>query len=538
MNKSVSTYFFLMLQNSPVQLLILAIIILNIYGHSLNAPFYLDDYPSIHDNLHIHTLNLNDIWNYAPFRFVTYTSFALNYHFHQLDVFGYHLVNMIIHFLVGCGIYYFVKVLICIPKINLQASNDIQNWLPFLSALIFIIHPLHTQAVTYIVQRLASLAALFYILSIAFYIHARLIFSTFSKKIILFSCAIIFATLALFTKENTVTLIMIIPCIELVFFQKTITSRFVIMGSILITFFSFWMLYGFIRNIDPFSLTQIDTFTRLGTDISRSTYLYTQLKIIWIYIRLFFFPIGLHLDYDILPGSPDWTVFIALTGHLVVMVCAFMMRKQQPVILFSILFYYTTHLIESSIIPIKDFCFEHRAYLPDIGLSILCAYIIINTYRNACSTSFRYTIIGLLTIIFSVFGMVTWQRNHVWNDPIAFWQNCSIYSPQKTRVWAELGKHLMIAKQNKKAIAAFNNALRYSVDSSGQQKLNVQIICNLIILLHKTGDSEKAIHLADQALQHPINNLFRFYILNNKIREIYFLKTKILPGLKHVIVRQ
>ncbi|MBF0452778.1 MAG: tetratricopeptide repeat protein [Candidatus Magnetomorum sp.] len=503
------------LRCSQMQLLILGVSILCIYGHTMNVPFYMDDYPSIVDNLNIHQLSLKNIWNYSPFRFVTYVSFALNYSFHQKSVFGYHIINILIHFFVGWGIYYLVKVFIGIPKINLNTSNEMRPWLPILSALIFVVHPLNTQAITYIVQRLASLAALFYILSMAFYINARISKASTPKKYILFTCALLFAIMALFTKENTVTLIIIIPCIEIVFFQKMNTSRLCIFGSKLIAIFSFWILHAWIRNINPFSFSHIETFTRLGTDVPRTTYLFTQLKVLWIYIRLFFIPTGLRLDYDIPPATFDWTVFLALICHLLVFWCAFIIRKQKPVVLFSILFYYITHLIESSIIPIKDFCFEHRAYLPNVGLSILCAYFSINIIEKCNKYSLRYALIGVLIVILMVFGILTWERNNLWNNPIAFWRNCSVYSPQKVRVWTELGKNLIVAEKNNEAIEALNNALKYSVNSTGQLKINVQLICNLIVLLHKKGDSEKAIQLANQALQYPINNLYRFYILNN-----------------------
>jgi uncharacterized membrane protein YqjE len=516
MNKPARTFILLLSKSSVMQLLILAISILCVYGHTLNVPFYLDDYPSIVDNLIIHQLNINNIWNYAPFRLVTYVSFALNYYFHQLDVTGYHLVNIFIHFCVGYGIYYFVSVLIRIPTVNSRISIAVQDYLPFLSALIFVLHPLHTQAVTYIVQRLASLAALFYIFSIAFYIHARLLEKSDFKKYILFSIAMVSVVLALFTKENSATLMIIIPFIELAFFQKSTSSRLMIIVSILITIFAFWMLYASIRNINPFSLSHIDTFTRLGTDTPRTTYFFTQLKIIWIYIRLFFFPVGLHLDYDIPPATADWNVLLALICHILVIVCAFFIRKQKPIIFLSVLFYYISHLIESSILPIKDFCFEHRAYLPNIGLSILCAYISIDIIVNSHKTIFRYVLIGILTTVLLVSGLMTWHRNRVWNDPIALWRNCSVYSPNKARVWAELGKHLMVAEKNTEAVDALNNALKFSVDSSGQLVLNAQVICNLIILHHKTGNSAKAIQLADQVLQYPMNRLYRFYILNNK----------------------
>ena len=124
--------------------------------------------PVIRDFRDIHT-----IWNFAPLRVVGYFTFALNYHWHQLAVQGYHVFNIMIHFLAGFTVLCLVRGLLQTPTVRGGVAMVTEKWLPLLAALIFLLHPLQTQAVTYIVQRLASMAGLFYIGTLACYVRAR-----------------------------------------------------------------------------------------------------------------------------------------------------------------------------------------------------------------------------------------------------------------------------------------------------------------------------------------------------------------------------
>jgi len=515
--KKIKSLFLLIPDSYFIQLILLGIFVMIIYSHTLNVPFYLDDYPSIVENIIIQNPDFISIWKYSTFRTITYLTFALNYLFHQHEVTGYHVLNILIHFLAGSAVLFFIKSIISIPTINKQTLLKINIWLPFITALIFVLHPLQTQAVTYIVQRLASFAAFFYVSCIASYIKARLNKQNTKIRCLYFIFFIIFGTLALFTKENTFTLFIMIPMVEIIFFQKKNNqSRWIIIGTLLFTSILLFGILAFIKGFNIFSLKNIDSFTRMGTDMSRKTYLYYQFYIIWIYIKLFFIPKGFHLDYEISSAILDRTVFWALSGHLFVIIIAFMLKNRNQLISFFILFYYVTHLIESSILPIKDLCFEHRTYLPNIGLSFLTAYFFLFIIANIHKPVMKHFSIVLLVLYFILLGSITWQRNQMWNDPINFWQDCSIFSPHKSRVWAEFGKHLMLAKRNKEAINAFSNAIKFSEDQSGHKKLDIQIVCNLIVLFHKTGQTDRALKLTDRALKQPMNALYMFYMLNNK----------------------
>ena len=161
----------------PSVLAAIVIIVLGIicYSNTFDSEFYFDDNNSIVKNVSIRDLgNLRAIWKFSPIRFITYLSFAVNYHFGELNVFGYHLVNILIHIVTAFFVYLFTLY------ISILSNKQTPYWIAVFAALIFLCHPIQTQAVTYIVQRAASLATLFYMISLSCYVRARILFEGFS----------------------------------------------------------------------------------------------------------------------------------------------------------------------------------------------------------------------------------------------------------------------------------------------------------------------------------------------------------------------
>jgi len=439
------------LKKTYTQIFILLIATLATYIHTLDVPFYLDDFSSIQENPIIYNWQgtFFEIWNTYKLRVVGYLSFALNYQVHQFQVAGYHLINILIHLLTGLALFALMRGLITTPALK---NNQTKTWLPLIVALIFILNPLQIQAVTYIVQRLASLAALFYIAAMASYIQARLNPKLITKLIWTLTC-ITFATLAFFTKQNTVTLPIAILLLELIFFPGHIRRIILTLIIALTTSFIIWYIIATTFNLDPFSLKSLELLSRETTNISRYAYFATQTKVLWTYISLFFWPITSHIDYAY-PISQGFFIgtehynwlarimhsqeFWALIAHISLLIIAAYNLRKRPLIAFGIFFYYLAHGIESSFIPIKDIIFEHRTYLPNLGLAILTAYFLVVKIPQY-SRIIPITIIAILLIL----GTFTWQRNQMWRDPVALWQHNVEQSPKKKRAWNILGKHLI-----------------------------------------------------------------------------------------------
>ena len=193
-------------------LLLFSVFIFLIYSNTLTGPFIFDDRPNIQQNskIRLKHLSVPDLLT-AGFespsrrRPVSNISFALNYLFHGNNVVGYHFVNILIHIFNSILFYFLAKTTLNSPGLRRRYDQFMLVWIPFFAAFIWGLHPLQTQSVSYIVQRMNSLATLFYVLSILLYAKGRLTENRVSRRWFLAGCAAS-GIIAFGTKENTATL--------------------------------------------------------------------------------------------------------------------------------------------------------------------------------------------------------------------------------------------------------------------------------------------------------------------------------------------
>lgn len=167
-----------MSKKSVLSLLVLIFVGVIIYANSLNVPFVFDDSDDIRDNTHIRISNLSPtalldagFKSPAPARFVAYISFALNYYFHGYALPGYHAVNIAIHVLTGFFLFLLIRVTLATPA--LAATEQRADAVALAAALLWLVNPTHTQSVTYVVQRMNAMAAMFYLLALYLYAKGR-----------------------------------------------------------------------------------------------------------------------------------------------------------------------------------------------------------------------------------------------------------------------------------------------------------------------------------------------------------------------------
>ncbi len=153
------------------------------YSNTLFSPFHFDDLPNIVDNaaIHITRLTPESLFSavresFAINRPIANLSFALNYYFGGLSVFGYHLVNLIIHIGSALTLYLLLCRLLTLPRVP-QEIREKSRLISLSCALIWAVHPIQTQSVTYIVQRMTSLCGLFYFASLLFYLKGQILLS-------------------------------------------------------------------------------------------------------------------------------------------------------------------------------------------------------------------------------------------------------------------------------------------------------------------------------------------------------------------------
>jgi protein O-mannosyl-transferase len=459
-------------KNTSAHIVLITLVVCLVYSNTLNAPFAFDDIADILKNA-----RLRDIGNFWPpdssTRWLGSATFALNYHIGALDTTGYHLFNILIHVINAILVYFFVTVTLTTPWFQrgngrLDATADGETgryFIPFFTALFFAAHPVQTQAVTYIVQRFASLATMFYLFSIVSYAQAR--FALQKRQTVAMTAwylsALLSAVLAMKTKEIAFTLPIVIMVYEFVFFRTPFRRR---IPFLIPMFLALLIIPVSLVGIDtrfPDMVKIADTATRIESELSRADYLLTQFRVVATYLRLLLVPVDQNLDYDypVFHSLMSDGVFPALLLHLSLIGagCYLLFQSYRDadladnaksyaeatlprLIAFGIFWFYVTLSVESSIIPIRDVIFEHRLYLPSVGFFIAAVSIIelVKIHLKLRFPGAAKTIIIAATIAALSSAVAAYVRNDLWTDVVRLWSDTVRKSPQKARPHVNLGQ--------------------------------------------------------------------------------------------------
>jgi tetratricopeptide (TPR) repeat protein len=455
-------------------LLLIGLIAALIYSNTFSASFHFDDVPNITDNPKIkHLVNLLD---FSGSRYVGFLTFALNYRFGGLSLFGFHLVNLLIHIANGLLVYGLVRLLLKSPRLlPSPALTPAAPAIALCTALLFVVHPIQTQAVTYIVQRFASLASLFYLSAVLCYLKWRLSPSLARSRFAWYAAAFLASLLAMKTKEITFTLPFMLLLVEFVGFGPPSRKQWI--GLI-----PFFLTLPIIPLSRPGALGEGEAGLARGTmDISRWDYLITQFKVIVTYLQLLVFPVNQNLDYDYpaahsLFEPPVILSFLFLTALLLTAVYLLFVSRRAAadprlrLIGFGILWFFFTLSIESSLIPIRDVIFEHRLYLPSVGFWLAATAALfgfIHRWRIPVATG----IAGLILL----FSLAAYQRNRIWQDELSLWSDVVRKSPNKARTHLGLGAVYKEAGRQDEALQEYKTAVTLKPDY-GEAHNNLGVI--------------------------------------------------------------
>ena len=384
---------------SLISILLICLLGIIAYSNSFDCSFHFDDTLTIVNNIAIRDLsNVKAWWSFAPSRPIGFLSFALNYHFHRLDVWGYHLVNLAIHIVNAVLVWWLVMLTMATPVMKAQPVSRHKGAMALFTALLFVSHPLATQSVTYIVQRLASLATLFYLLSLALYVKGRLGEGNKERRVLFFyTGSILCAVLGMLTKEIVFTLPFALILYEFSFIKTgtwkiDIKDRGIQIPVIILVIFVVLFFLNF--SVDIFN--PIPPLLNQGYDypITAWEYLLTQFSVILTYIRLFIVPVNQNLDYDypISHSLLEWHTLFGLLSLAGILVLGILVFRRYRLIAFGIFWFFLTLSVESSIIPIsQNVIFEHRTYLPGLGFFLVLTgivfYFLRDRYRRSVGQS-------------------------------------------------------------------------------------------------------------------------------------------------------
>ena len=447
-------------------LLFLAVLVFLIYASTLTGPFIFDDRPNIQENpqirltrLSLHGLATAGFESPAHRRPVANISFALNFFFHRYNVVGYHLVNILIHILNSMLLYFLTKTTLNTPALRWRYDPFPLAWIPFFTAFIWALHPLQTQSVSYIVQRMNSLSTLFYILSIWLYAKFRLTQKARSRRWLLAGCAAS-GVLALGSKEIAATLPFFIILYEWYFFQDLSSSGVKKRVRVLIGVFLFIIILALLYlGTAPLDKIFADYNYR---DLTASQRVLTEFRVVIFYISLIIWPhpSRLNLDHEFMVSNSlidPVTTLISLAAIASTVGAALYFAKKAPLISFCILWFFGNLVIESSVIGL-EIIFEHRTYLPSMMVILMLVSLIFKSVKP------KWLGVALLSIMIAVESIGTYERNKVWTSAVVLWQDCVSKSPQKARPYNNLGVALASAGQVEAAFEKYHIALQIKPD--------------------------------------------------------------------------
>lgn len=486
------------------------------YSNILTSSWVLDDFNTIVER---DSLRNNSIFAKVNIsRYLGYITFALNYKINKFDTLGYHIVNIIIHAINALLIYVLFRKLYLL--MHNERESDSYKLLPLCIAAIFLLHPIQTQAVTYIVQRFTSLSTLFALATLIAYINFR---TSSRYPFWWYGLALLGSLCAYKTKENTATIPLMIAVMEILVLRKYAMSwkktiLFVLPFFILVLVIPLSMA----GTRDPANqhlgnlLSDFKQVSYETTKVSRSQYLITEFSVIMFYMRLLLFPINqsLHYLYPFAASFFEIKTFLSFCAIAAILIMAKMISKKYGEISFGIYWFFIFLLVESSIIPIQDAIYEHRLYLPSIGFISACVYGIYLLLRKYNVKIF----LGVIFIVLIAFGIATYKRNGLWRNEAALWKNVLETYPQDYIAHTFMGTYLMKQEHYDKALAELKEAAAINPDYAPAHS-NLGLCYDK---LQMPDDSIREYNLAIQAapgLIMPYYNLSSVYYKQRNIAE-------------------
>ncbi len=501
-------------KNYPAWFHILVAILLSIsiwlcYKDCLSANFQLDDGLWIVNNHHVHMKEFDfKKWVTEPFkdriptRWFAMMTVSLTYFFVWLKPYWYRLTNVIIH--MGSAFILYLILLHSIRIIKKVSEKDglYLKGVAFFGALAWALHPLQTSAVTYVIQRMSSLAGMFYLAALGLYILGRDRKGT--KKWMFYGFCIFVTILALGTKETSAMIPAGIFLYVFYFYWDLRFSRDPLKNKRIIQ-----TLLGFGVLIFVIVLWKGNTIVHLlGKNYGRYDFdmyqrLLSQPRILIYYLSLIFWPRPHRIctDPSFIEHSTSlwkpWTTIPSFFFLAFFIYLAYALRRKQKLLSFGMFWLLLNLLVEQTIIPLQ-LVYHHRLYLP--GTFLIGGVIFWGTEKVRSVKSFRLSSPGVagVTIVVALLGFSSYLRNDVWNSAHKLWEAELKLDPDSGRIMINLSKEYLRRGMNRKALAVLYRALETDPDM-------IAVHLNMATAYRQLGQYRKSNFYLEQAMKNIPN---------------------------------
>jgi len=428
-----------------------------VYANSFSGAFVFDDEESVLENpniLHLWPISkamLSPPQYTVAGRPMASLSLAVNYAISGYEAWSYHLFNLAVHILAGLTLFGIIcRTLLCERlRERFGKHSAVLGWA---AATIWLVHPIQTESVTYIVQRTESMMGLFYLLTLYSAIRAME-----SDKLLIWSAvSVICCGLGMGTKEAMVTAPVMVLLYDRAFFA----------GSFIAAFRRRWGLYAGLAATWVVLLVLIHTAPRSQTagfafGYRPLEYAMNQCRVIIRYLRLSFWPRGLCLDYS-WPVVKDfgrlWPFAAVVAAMVAAAIWGLIRNKAWS---YPAAWFFVVLAPTSSFIPVMDVIFEHRMYLPLAGVvvpAVLAGYVLFERW------SARRLMAALAAIVIVALGWGTFLRNSDYRSGESIWRKALEVVPYNVRAYYNLGLAMQNQGRFGEAIKNYNQAIRLNPD--------------------------------------------------------------------------
>jgi tetratricopeptide (TPR) repeat protein len=458
------------------------------YANSFHAAFVYDDKNEILLNPAIQQISWKELLGRT--RPLTYLSLAINYRLGGLDVRGYHIFNLVIHLLAGLTLYGLVRrSLLQLPSFNGLSSTA--AWLALGTALLWLVHPLQTESVTYVIQRLQSIMGLFYLLTL----YCLAVGATSDRPGKWYAAAIGCCALGMASKEDMITAPVAALLYDRIFLSRSWPELWCKRWQVYLGLAATWCLLAssFIELFRAQDASQVIA-PSAGFRVEGKTplrYAASQSGVILYYLRLTLWPHPLCLDYAWPSASSAGEIVPCALGLLVFLLTTAWALWRQPALGFLGAWFFLTLAPTSSFLPINDLLVEHRMYLP---LAAPATLTVLAIYAGLCHLENKRLIglksaqklgFGLVAIVITIFCFITWKRNQDYASELGMWQDVVARRPDNRRARYCLAALLTANGRAAEAVEHFK--------AFAQARPDYEALANVANALAESGNKEEAI---------------------------------------------
>lgn len=394
---------------------------LEVYGPALNGGFVFDDeyLPFLAPGFGNATLR--EIL--TTMRPMVIASFWLNYQVAETSPYSYHFWNVVLHILNSFLVFHITRGLLRRMEPDLQR----RLLLSLLASGIFLLHPLQTEAVSYVASRSEALSIFFAYGALAVFLDQKERGMTWVRTLVVLA---MFGAACL-TKEHTAVLPLVLLLADYYWhpgftFEGIRRNWRLYLPLAIGTAGGAIFVYRVLKNSNSagFALEGLTWYQ----------YFFTEWRAIWVYVRMFLVPAGQSADHTFsISRTPfEHGAILCLVALLAVVGWAIHARRRYPLASFGILVFLLFLAPTSSIVPIRDMLVERRFYLPAIGLLL----VLVEFFRVVPVA--RRNLVASSACLFVILSVLTWNRNHIWSSAELLWKDSLVTSPNNPRAHSQL----------------------------------------------------------------------------------------------------